>query len=157
MNLKNYVIIVSLVSGFALLLTSPIDVYGITILVTHGGSGDLELCAESEGYEEQCDDFDLSEYQNPFEYILDVENPDEGHNFRICYELRDTEIEDCRNFEFTGSSQQTVDVEIPSTGLPTEEGNTNNNDFSLPSNGGDSLPSSDTGLPDLPPLPALPP
>jgi hypothetical protein len=125
--------------------------------VTHGGSGDLELCVESEGYEEQCDDFDLSEYQNPFEYILDVEDPDEGHNFSVCYELRDTELEDCRNFEFTGSSQQTVDVEIPSTGLPTEAGNTNNNDFSLPSNGGDSTPSSDTALPDLPPLPALPP
>lgn len=147
----------SLVSGFALLLASPIDVYGITVLVTHGGSGDLELCVESEGYEDQCDDYILSEYQNPFQFILDVEDPDKGHNFRVCYELRDTDIEDCRNFEFTGSSQQTVNVEIPSTGLPTEESNANNNDFSLQNNGGDSPLSSDTAPPDLPPLPALPP
>ena len=105
MNLKSCVILGTLLFGLTLILISPIDVFGLTVLVSHGGSGDFELCVESEGYEDRCDDFILAEYPNPFQYILEVEDPDEGHNFRICYELRDIDAEDCRNFEFTGSSQ----------------------------------------------------
>jgi len=143
-----------LVSGFSLLLVSPIVVHGLTVLVSHGGSGDLELCLESKGYEDQCHDFNLSEYANPLQYILDVEDPDEGHNFRICYDLKDTDAQDCKNFEFTESSQQTVNIDVPSNVPPTEDGGANNSeDFSLQHSEGDS----DTTVPDLPPLPPTPP
>lgn len=161
---KNYVILGVLVSGFTLLLVTPANVHGLIVLVSHGGNGDIELCLDSEGYEDVCSDFNLSEYGSPFRYILDVEDPDEGHNFDICYEVKDTDIEGCRDFEFTGSSQQTVNIEIPSTRLPTEGADANNNnDFSLGNGEGTSIISPDTKVPevlevpDLPPLPPIPP
>jgi hypothetical protein len=157
-RLGNVVITSGVVLIFVLAFVSfNIYAQALTILVSHGGSGDLELCVESNGYEDQCDDFNLSEYNNPFEYVLEVEDPDQGHNFQVCYEIRDTNAKDCRNFEFTGSSQQTVNVEIPSTGLPVAGGNTNNiEDFSLQNPIEDSQ--SPTATPEAPPeLPPLPP
>jgi hypothetical protein len=130
----------------------------LTILVSHGGSGDLELCIESQGYDDQCNNFNLFEYQNPFEYIVDVEDPDQGHNFQICYEIRDTDLEDCRTFEFTGSSEQTINIDIPSTGLSTGSGTANNEGFSLENTEESSPPPSPPDPVEVPSeLPPLPP
>ena len=133
-------------------------VQALTIFVSHGGSGDLELCIESQGYEDQCDDFNLFEYPNPFQYILDVEDPDQGHNFQVCYEIMETNVEDCRNFEFTGSSQQTVNIEIPSAGTSVGDTANNNEDLSLQNpEESSSLPSIPEEPSELPPLPPSPP
>jgi len=137
-------------------------VRALNIIVSHGGTGDMELCVKSDGFENACDDFNLSEYQNPLQYILEGEGPDEGDDFQVCYEIKDTEVDDCRNFESTGSSQQTVNVEIPSTGLPTGGSTASNNvDFSLQNTEEQppSSPSADTPEepPELPPLPSTPP
>jgi hypothetical protein len=158
-GLKNFLIVIIAIMVFVPSLVSFDQlVQALNIVISHGGAGDLELCFESDGYENQCDDIILSEYQNPFQYILEVEDPDQGHNFQVCYEIRDTDVEDCRNFEFTGSSQQTVNVEIPSTELPTGGGTASNNeDFSLQNTEGDSPSSSPDTPEESPGLPPLPP
>lgn len=159
----------SLSAGF-LFAILPLEALGMTILVAHGGSGDLELCVESKGYEDQCEDFNLSEWPNPFRYILEVDDPDEGHNFSICYKLKDTSVDACKNFEFSGSSPQIVNIEIPNAGSTPEsfqntdtDSNSNNNDDTSSSNnedfsfGNSNLNSDDSDSSDdsseLPPLP----
>ena len=132
-------------------------VHAINIVISHGGRGEIELCAESSGYEDQCDDFNLSEWPSPFRYILDVEDPDQGHDFSVCYEVEDSDSDSktCRDFEFTGSDDQVIDFNIPDTISPTQV-NTPEKDFSLqnPSNlPGTTVPTDS----ELPPVPTSPP
>lgn len=131
-------------------------VHALNIIVSHGGSGEIELCVESDGYEDPCDDFNLSEWPDPFRYILDVEDPEAGHDFSVCYEVQDSDSDSrtCREFEFTGSDEQTIDVYIPDIS-PANSSSQLGNDFSLqdPSNipGASAVP--DPEHPALPPLP----
>lgn len=132
-------------------------VHALNIITSHGGSGDIELCVESNGYEDQCEDFSLSEWPSPFRYILDVEDPDQGHDFSVCYEVEvsDSDSKTCRDFEFTGSDEQVIDFLIPDIKSPTPA-NTPEGDFSLqnPSNlPGATAPTN----PELPPVPSSPP
>lgn len=173
MRLKNLVIIICFILIF---VSSPVSHYQyihaidteLSIILSHGGKGNIELCVESSGYEDQCDDFDLSVYQNPLRYILDVEDPDQGQDFRVCYEVKETESEGCRNFEFNGLARQTVNIEIPDIELPATDGGRpiSDEDFSLQDTDGSlssPQPSSDTPgpatqtVPELPPVPVIPP
>jgi hypothetical protein len=119
---------------FFIISTVPLaqNVNALDIIISHGGTGEIELCIESDGYEDQCDDFDLSEWPNPLPYVLDVEDPDEGHDFQICYEVKGVDEKECNDFEFTGSADQSVDVQIPNiNSTPDDSEPVNNDDFSL--------------------------
>jgi hypothetical protein len=151
-------IISGLVLAFVLAFASfNIYVHALNIIVSHGGSGEIELCVESDGYEDPCDDFNLSEWPDPFRYILDVEDPEAGHDFSVCYEVQDSDSDSdswtCRESEFTGSDEQIIDVYIPDIS-PTNSSSQPENDFSLqdPSNipGASAVPD-----PEKPALPSL--
>ena len=132
-------------------------VHALNIVISHGGSGEIELCVESNGYEDPCEDFSLSEWPNPFRYILDVEDPDQGHDFSVCYEVEgsDSDSKTCRGFEFTGSDDQVIDFHIPDIKLPIPD-NAPEKDFSLqnPSNLPRTTVPTDS---ELPPVPSSPP
>jgi hypothetical protein len=155
----NFIIAISLgltfVLGFLIQHVEALD-----IIVSHGGKGEIDLCMESDGYDDSCADFNLIEWASPFMYTLDVEDPDEGHDFSVCYEFKDSDFDfdfdfdkTCRDFEFTGSADQRINFNIPdinpASGIPEE-------DFSLrdPSNLlGPTVPSTS----ELPPVPSSPP
>ena len=154
MHLKNSVAAITL--GLLLLLGFLIQhVEALDIAISHGGTGEIELCVESDGYDDSCDDFSLSEWASPYVYTLDVEDPDEGHDFSVCYEVKDSDSgKTCTDFEFTGSDNQRISFNIPDIGpapssAPEE-------DFSLqnPSNLPDETTSSAS---ELPPVPSSPP
>ena len=128
------------------------DVEALDIIISHGGEGDIELCMESDGYNDPCDDFNLFEWASPFMYTLDVEDPDEGHDFSVCYEFKDSDSgKTCRDFEFTGSDDQRIYFNIPDINPAPEA---HEEDFSLQD------PPNLPGVPpasELPPVPSSPP
>ena len=44
-------------------------VEALDIIVSHGGKGEIELCMESDGYNNPCDDFNLVEWTRPLEAV----------------------------------------------------------------------------------------
>lgn len=155
MHLKNSVTVITL--GLLFMLGFLIQhVEALDVAVSHGGTGEIELCIESDGYDDSCDDFSLSEWASPFTYTLDVEDPDEGHDFSACYEVKDSDSDKtCTGYEFTGSDGQQINFNIPEIGPAPSS--TPEDDFSLqnPSN----LPDATTTPPasELPPVPSSPP
>jgi hypothetical protein len=158
--LKSQVVIICF-SLFLIISTIPFvqNVNALNIIISHGGTGEIELCIESDGYEDQCDDFDLSEWANPLPYELDVEDPDEGHDFQVCYEVKDADEKMCKDFEFTGSEDQSVDILIPDiNSLPADNEPVNNDDdFSLQNANRNLNSPSNTPARGLPAVPTSPP
>ena len=124
-------------------ITKPVNANtDVQIEITHGELGILELCAEIEDHDPKddgCEEFDLGFQFSPFVHFLGVEDPDTGDEFELCWEVKEYDIEGCRDFEFTGEDPQIVRITIPSapSDLPP-----------LPP----PTPSDTSNLPNLPPL-----
>lgn len=101
---------------------------------------EVEICVDIKGYEKNCDEFDLGDYHNPFVYEFDIEDPDKGDTLEICYELKDSNQEGCKEYDLTGRSVQNVDLILPGADSVTHSKSSSLDNNLLPSN----TPSSST-------------
>lgn len=92
----------------------------LNILVSHPQTGTLEICIDSKGYEDLCDEFDLQEFMNPFTYSVDVEDPEEGKTFEVCHTLDNDDQKTCEKFRFSGDEDQTITINANSYDLADE-------------------------------------
>ncbi len=56
-----------------------------SVNVYHPGDGNVALCFKSSDYHDVCEDINLAEYQSPFVFPIEVEDPsnDETTNLKI--------------------------------------------------------------------------
>lgn len=91
----------------------------LDVNVYHPGTGSIELCYKAENNKDVCDDFNLSQEQNPFLYLIEIEDPDSDNKFEMCYEFRDGNNQDgCKEYGLSGQPVEIVDFVLPGSSGP---------------------------------------
>lgn len=118
----------------------------LNVVVSHEGKGGAEICLKNEGFNNLCDNYDLTQQPNPLLIPVGIEDPETGDNFEVCYEFKDTNNEECIDFTLSGQDPQIIELSIVNTNVVPS---INNN-----GQGGiiNKQPETPATLPPLPPM-----
>ncbi len=98
----------------------------LDLWIYHSGEGTAKVCLSSSGYEKDCNVYELGVEISPIIVPYEIEDPKPGKEFKVCYDIEDTDIEDCNIYEFEADYQK-INLYLPNynskdTGSPDQIG-----------------------------------